>query len=380
MVVRTDEHRLQQFRRLTEVSRALTYAMTSEEILQLTTERAAALLETPKSILLMTDEEGDLSVRASFGVDLEVTLEYHEPLSEELIARLQQLLDVPPERFLAVPMVVGGEVTGLLAVALQEGTSSSAPEHEWLLSAVADQAAVALEKTRLEERGKFRDRLIGIVSHDLRTPIGAILLGASMLLETDVDTLDVHTVRVLSRIQSSAERASRMIVDLLDYTQAHLGGGIQVQRKPGDLLLIVRQVVAELEAAYPDQAFQIDHDGDTRADFDDDRLSQVLGNLISNAVHYGTPGTPVRVSVLGSPDEVRISVQNQGPIIPLDQLRNIFEPMQQLDARSNHRRRSVGLGLYIVDNIIAAHGGDVVVESTVAAGTTFTVQLPRQKT
>ena len=377
-MLRLDEQRLQQFRRLTEVSRAFTYAMTTDEILRLTTERAAELLDTPKSILLLTDDDGALSVRASFGLDPDVTRRYHEPLTETLILQLQQLLGVPPDRFLGVPMVVGGEVTGLLAVALQPGTTSSSLEHEWLLSAVADQAAVALEKTRLEERAKFRDRLIGIVSHDLRTPISAILLGASTLLEMKRGQLDGQTIKVLSRIRSSAERASRMIVDLLDYTQAHLGGGIPVDRKPGNVHLLVRQVVAEIGVTHPDRDFQVVSDGDPQADFDGDRLGQVVANLISNAVHHGAADTPVRVALGGDDARVLVSVQNQGRVIPPEHLRIIFEPMHQLDPSASHSRRSVGLGLYIVDKIVAAHGGDVQVQSTAIDGTTFTIRLPRR--
>ncbi|MBL0220269.1 MAG: GAF domain-containing protein [Myxococcales bacterium] len=326
------------------MSRALTYAMTSEEVLRITTERAAELLETPKSILLLTDDNGDLSVRASFGLDADVARRYHEPLTEKLIVQLRQLLDVPPERFLGVPMVVGGEVTGLLAVALQPGVTSSSVEHEWLLSAVADQAAVALEKAHLEERATFRDRLIGIVSHDLRTPIGAILMGVSLLLETELDNLDEQAIKVLTRIRSSAERASRMIVDLLDYTQAHLGGGIRVDRKLGSVHTLIRQVVAELEVAHPDRAFEIVHEGDPRAQFDVDRMGQVLGNLVSNAVHHGRAGTPIRVALRGEDASVLLSVQNQGRPIPPEHLRGIFEPMQQLHPHASIGQRSVGLG------------------------------------
>ncbi len=102
-----------------------------------------------------------------------------------------------------------------------------------------------------------------------------------------------------------------------------------------------------------------------------------MANLLSNAVHHGRPGTPVRVALRGDSASVLVSVQNQGPVIPPEHLASIFEPMQQLDPQASHRRRSVGLGLYIVDNIIAAHGGDIVVHSTIVDGTTFTVRLPR---
>ena len=182
-----DDKRLQQLRRLTELSRALTYAVSLDEVLDLTTERAAGLLETDRAVLMLTNDEGVLSVRASFGLERASTERFREPLDDSLVQRLQGLLRVEPERFVSVPLVVAGEVTGILAVALLEGMDPS-EEQEWLLSALADQAAVALEKTRLDETGEFRERLIGIVSHDLRNPLNSILLGATLLLGTKVST------------------------------------------------------------------------------------------------------------------------------------------------------------------------------------------------
>jgi sigma-B regulation protein RsbU (phosphoserine phosphatase) len=372
--IRRDE-RLQQFRRLTDVSRALTYATTLEDVLQLATKRAAELLEAPKAVLLLPDEEGVLSVRASFGMDPEPIRPCREPLTETLINQLQELLGVTSDGFLGVPLVVGGEVTGILAVAVRPETTSTSAEREWLLSAVADQAAVALEKMRLDENGKFRERLIGIVSHDLRNPIGVILMGASVLLQRN--ELDERTTKVLSRMRSSAERAGRMIADLLDYTQAHLGGGIRVDRKPGNLHALARQAVEELGAAHPDRDFEVVHEGDAHADFDADRLTQVVGNLIANALHYGSAGTPVRVAVRGEATLVVVSVHNSGVPIPPERQRHIFEPMHQLEPAASHNNRSVGLGLYIVENIVVAHGGTVHVQSTEVDGTTFTVRLPR---
>ena len=140
------------------------------------------------------------------------------------IHRLTLLLRISPqEEFLGVPLVVGGEVTGLLAVARHVG-DVPADEAEWLLSALADQAAVALEKTRLDETAEFRERLIGIVSHDLRDPVAAILMVTATLRrwrQLDPQTMDT----LVHRIQSSADRANAMIHDLLDFTQARLGGG-----------------------------------------------------------------------------------------------------------------------------------------------------------
>lgn len=371
------DKRLQQLRGLTELSRALTYAISLEQVLRLTTERAAALLETDRAVLMLTNADGLLSVRASFGLESESTERFREPLGDTLVQRLQGLLRVDPERFIGVPLVVGGEVTGILAVALLESVGPS-DEHEWLLSALADQAAVALEKTRLDETSEFRERVIGIVSHDLRNPMSAILMGANLLLGGT--SLDPRDAKILVRMQSAALRVSRMIDDLLDYTQGQLGGGIPVSRLPGDLHIVARQVVEELAGNHPSRTIELTHEGDAEGAWDADRMAQALGNLVSNALSYSPGGAPVTVKVVGDETAVALSVHNRGAVIPADRLRRIFEPMQRLAVDASSGSRSVGLGLYIVEKIVAAHRGTVNVVSSEAAGTTFTITLPRAAT
>lgn len=368
------ERRATQMRGLTEVSRALTYAVSFEEVLQIVVRKAAELLDASATVLMLADDNGLMTIRASVGLAT-VALVRPYTLDDSVTERLQQLLGVSPERFLGVPLVVGGAVTGILAVALAEERSSTAEEQEWLLSALADQAAVSLERSRLDERGQFRDRLIGIVSHDLRNPLNTVLLGTSALL--DNPKLDAYAIKTLTRIHSAAERAARMISDLLDYTQAHLGGGIHVQRLPNDLGSIARQVVNEIEIAHPANEFEYTASGDARATFDGDRLAQVLGNLLSNAAHYSPKGSAIRVEVRGEATHVVVTVHNSGDPIPPDRLRDIFEPMQQLNPHGGHGHRSVGLGLYIVDSIVNAHKGTVLVASSADEGTTFTVSIPR---
>jgi signal transduction histidine kinase len=367
------DKRLKQIRGLTELSRALTYAVSLDEVLRLTTESAAELLETDRAVLMLTNADGLLSVRASYGLEPASTDRFREPLDDSLSQRLHGLLHVEPDRLLGVPLVVGGEVTGILAVALLEGDGPS-DEQEWLLSALADQAAVALERSRLDETGRFRERLIGIVSHDLRNPISAIQIGASLLLQRDV--LDARATKTLVRMQSAAQRAGRMIADLLDYTQAHLGGGIRVDRKPGDLHAVARQVVEEIAGNHSDRTIELTHEGDADGLWDPDRLAQALGNILSNAVSYSPAESPVTVKVRGDGAAVALSVHNRGRPIPADRLQSIFEPMQQLAPNLTAASRSVGLGLYIVEKIVAAHQGAVHVVSTEAEGTTFTVTLP----
>ena len=273
--------------------------------------------DAPRSVLLLTDNDGLLSVRASHGLDpAAAQSDLHEPLQETLITRLKLLLcTTDNEQFLGVPLVVAGEVTGLLAVAML--ASSSQPEDdEWLLSALADQAAVALEKTRLDETAEFRERLIGIVSHDLRNPVSVIKMAATLLRRwKQLEPSAVDTI--VTRIHTSADRVTAMVHDLLDFTEARLGGSIPLGRKPGDLHTIVRQVVEDLAVANPDRTFDLQHEGDAQGSWDEGRMAQVVGNLLSNAVTYSPQGSVIRISTRNEGDAVVLVIQNEGtPIRP----------------------------------------------------------------
>jgi phosphoserine phosphatase RsbU/P len=367
------DRRWQQLRKLTEVSRALTYAVSLEQVLLLAVKRAAELLDSGKAVLMLVNAEGLLSVRASHGLDQAICERFREPLQETLITRLQGLLGTPGEDFLGVPLVVGGEVTGLLAVA-HPPREETLEEDEWLLSALADQAAVALEKTRLDETAEFRERLIGIVSHDLRDPISAIAMAVEVLLRRD--NLDDRTTTTVVRIQNATGRATRLIADLLDYTQARLGG-IRVDRVAANLHAIVRQVADELTLAHPERTIEVIQDGDGQGEWDPDRIAQVIGNIVSNAIHYSSPGTAVRLTVHDEGPSAIVTVHNEGKPIPLERLPQVFEPLQRAATELTQTTRSVGLGLYIVKHIVEAHGGTVSIESSAELGTTLTVRLPR---
>lgn len=369
------DRRWQQLRKLTEVSRALTYTPSLPEVLHLVVSRAAEVLDAEKAVLMLAGDDGVLSVGASHGLDQATCDQFREPFHETLITGLQGLLGVPrPEDVLAVPLVVGGDVMGVLAVAPR--SSDEAPDDlEWLLSALADQAAVALEKTRLDETAEFRERLIGIVSHDLSTPISAIAMSAETILRRE--ELDHRTMRAVIRIQNSADRAARLIDDLLDFTQARLGGGIRINRQLANLQAIVQEVVDELCLAHPDRTIVVLDQGDTRGEWDPDRIAQVVGNLVQNALHYSPSGSEVRLGVEDAGDHVVITVHNEGAPIPRERLPQIFEPLRRATAELTKRTRSVGLGLYIVKHIVDAHRGTVSAESTQEGGTTLTVRLPR---
>ncbi|WP_158623495.1 ATP-binding protein [Corallococcus sp. CA053C] len=226
------------------------------------------------------------------------------------------------------------------------------------------------------QRAEFEQYLVGIVSHDLRNPLSAILLGTSSLLRRD--ELDERSTKAVLRIQASAERAVRMIRDLLDFTQARVGGGIPVHCQDLDLATVVQQVAEEVQVNFPERVLKTVTTGsDTRGCWDPDRIAQVITNLVSNALKYSPEGTPVTVRVGGTARGALLEVHNAGAPIPENLLPRLFQPMQRGVPGMDRTTRSVGLGLYIVWHIVDAHGGTIDVTSTVEGGTTFTVRLPR---
>lgn len=224
-----------------------------------------------------------------------------------------------------------------------------------------------------------RDQFLGILSHDLRNPIGAITMGASLLAESeDHDTADIAT-----RILNAGERMNRMVSDLLDLTRTNLGTGIPITRQPMELASVCRQVISEIQLIHPNCQIQFNAVGDLNGEWDSDRLAQVVSNLISNAIQYRTPETPVTVNIAQQGDEVILQVHNEGPPIPEKAMSTIFAPMSrhQLAGPALDRNKTgLGLGLFIASEIVTAHDGIIEVTSTTTDGTKFTVKMPRSTT
>ncbi len=247
---------------------------------------------------------------------------------------------------------------------------------------------------------------LAILGHDLRTPLGAILTSAQFLVETQA--LPEPAATLTARIAGSASRTLRLVGDLLDFTRSRLGGGIPIVRADVSVGTVVHDAMDELRAAHPDRTLTLDARGAPQAAWDAVRIGQALTNLIGNAVEHGTPGTPVTVAIgggatTGEPsgaatggdaggdvagntadgaDAVTIAIHNWGVAIPAARLPGIFHPLKGREARASAVARgpldSLGLGLYIAERIVHAHGGRIVVDSSSARGTTFTVHLPRR--
>jgi signal transduction histidine kinase len=219
----------------------------------------------------------------------------------------------------------------------------------------------------------FRDQFIGILSHDLRTPLGAITTAAA-LLAAPVDNPERRT-RVVTRIMTSASRMERMVADLLELTRARLGGAMPLNRRSTDLGSLCAEVIGELRAGRPHAVVELTARGDVSGDWDPDRLSQVVSNLIGNAIQHGD-GSSIGVTVTGDEEAVTLAVHNGGDPIPPDVLPAIFDPLTRVSG--THESRGIGLGLFIARTIVCAHQGDLGVTSSSEHGTTFTARLPRR--
>ncbi len=228
-----------------------------------------------------------------------------------------------------------------------------------------------------KETETLRERLLGIVGHDLRNPLSTVTVSSHMLLKQE--SLTPAQAKIAKRIVNSAERMGRMISEILDFAQGSLGGGIPIGRAWINLHEVAQQVVEDLGVVYPDKPVSLALEGDGKGSWDADRMSQVLTNLVVHAFQHANPGSTVAVRIRDRGEsDVVIEVTHQGPPIAEELLPYIFSPFMRAVEGGNTVRplRGLGLALYIVDLIVRAHGGRVDVR-TGPEDTTLSALLPR---
>lgn len=235
-----------------------------------------------------------------------------------------------------------------------------------------DQALAESVARYTSDLAKSRELFLAILGHDLRTPLGAVITSSAFML--DLGELEEPHLTLTTRIASSSRRMDRMVDDLLDLTRTRLGGGIPIEPTDMDIGEAVREAAGELGAQHTAADFDIRLDGDLQGRWDPERVSQVLANLLGNAVEHGSPNLPVAVQARGEAEVVVIDIHNHGHPIPPDLIPRLFDPMKRRQVTSSAH---LGLGLYIAERIVAAHNGWIAVASSASAGTTFSVHLPR---
>ncbi len=225
-------------------------------------------------------------------------------------------------------------------------------------------------------RDRSRELFLGMLGHDMRTPLGVILSSAQFLLESKV--LSDAQSKAVPRILSSGRRIKELVSDLVDMTQARLGGSLTIETRKIDLALTCQEAVDEMRALHPVRSFQFNVSGDLTSMGDPKRLTQMIANLLQNAIQYGTEGRPVTVSAYGEIERVVLTVHNEGRAISNSDRQRIFEPLVRGEGHSESgKSTSIGLGLYIAREIALAHGGSIDVKSSHGDGTMFTMCLPR---
>ncbi|WP_426236536.1 sensor histidine kinase [Pseudomonas sp. TWP3-2] len=221
-----------------------------------------------------------------------------------------------------------------------------------------------------------RNVFLGVLGHDLRSPLGAVLLSAEVLLRAG--DLPPKPTKNVSRIYTSVKRSIKIVGDLLDFTRTQLGSGIPISMARDDLVQTCRGMVEEARAYHPDRQIDLVSGYTLPWRFDKSRMEQVIANLIGNAIQHGDGSSPVTVTLKIVGGFAELSVQNAGPPIEDSAKAGLFNPLiRHLQGGVEYGAEAgLGLGLYIASAIVSAHHGSIEVESQAGSGTTFIVRLP----
>jgi signal transduction histidine kinase len=227
-----------------------------------------------------------------------------------------------------------------------------------------------------------RHMFLAILSHDLRNPLSTIRMAAQVVSRKSEDPA---TAAAMSMIKRNTDAMMQLVSDLIDFSSTGLGRAMPLNRGPVDLEELCREVVDSCRTAHPGRTLRLHSAGDVNGVWDAGRIRQIISNLIGNAIQHGSPDGPIDLSVASqvTPSEgstVVLSVHNEGTPISPDLLPTIFDPLKRYVSRESAAQRalgSIGLGLYIVREIVVAKEGTVTVTSTAEDGTTFAVRIPR---
>jgi signal transduction histidine kinase len=232
--------------------------------------------------------------------------------------------------------------------------------------------ATQIELNNANELGRLREQFIAVLGHDLRTPLSAVRMSADLL---ESKTEDKRSLNLIAAIRNSSVRMGVLIENILDFARGRLGGGIPVQRKlVDDLQHTLQLTLVEVQASHPQANFIHELDVPAGVYCDALRISQLLSNLLGNAVTHGSNSTPIILKACAENDEIVISLTNQGTPISAQLMPLLFEPFSRAEA--GQRCEGLGLGLYIASQIAMAHNGTLSVTSSAESGTCFVARFP----
>ncbi|MDI1477882.1 GAF domain-containing protein [Polyangium sp. y55x31] len=403
-------------KRLHAITRRLSFALTAAQVAEVVVDQARTEMGAHAgSVFLLDEERGALVVARAAGYAGSVVdpfqlipLETRVPLAdavrdrqpvflptvEDYLARYPHLGQVERDQkslaFAALPLIAQGRVLGAMGLSLA-GTRRLDEAEQRFLESVAEHCAQALERARLydverrarEENDRLyrasqaavraREDLLAIVSHDLRNPLVAIKLGAAQLGRDAGD--DARILNKTALILRSADRMDRMIRDLLDASRIETGGlALSVGRE--DVRAVVREAIEHFKPLATPKGIQIEEllpDEALFAEIDRERVLQILWNLVGNAIKFTPEGGLVTLRLAQEGSCARIEVADSGPGIRSDHLPHVFD--RYFHAETN-KASGTGLGLFIADGLVRAHGGTIHVESEPGVGARFWFTLP----
>jgi two-component system sensor histidine kinase KdpD len=382
-LARLREHRTATLQAL---SRQLASSRGADNLLQIAVSHIGEVFDS-QVVALLPDAQGRLLVRA--GYRAEFTMDAKEQSVAQWVYDLGQMAGMGTQTLpfvdaIYIPLLGNKGAVGALRAKPANPQQLLIPEQLRLLEAFANQTALALEVDRLQEEARqtqvqieterLRSSLLSSVSHDLRTPLAAIIGSASSLVEME-NALTPEARRELTQnIHDEAERLSRLVNNLLQATRLE-AGALELKREPHDLEEIVGVALQRLRKLLLNRAVEIRLADDLPlVPVDGALLGQVMINLLENAVHYTPPTSPILVSAAVKGDNVLVEVADEGPGLPSDDLERVFDKFYR--APGHEPKGGVGMGLAICRGIIEVHGGRIWAENRPTGGAVFRFTLP----
>ncbi len=282
-------------------------------------------------------------------------------------------------------MEVIAEYRALRASVLRQWHDRGFPSHESDIDDVTrfnesiDQSLAKAVSSYTNRVDQSRDLFLAILSHDLRNPLNSIAMSAALLPHLVPPA--TKAIDVASQISANAGVMARMISDLLDYTRTRLGAGMPVSPALMDLSTLCQELHNEFATAHPDRQIRLQSKSNVPGHWDIDRLRQAISNLLGNAIQHSPESAPVELKLSEEGTHAIVTIHNGGPPIPPGELAKIFDPLVRGSSGEHpkaNRPGSIGLGLYISRAIAESHGGTISVTSSMEAGTSFTMRLPRE--
>jgi signal transduction histidine kinase len=314
--------------------------------------------------------------------------ELHPTLPDELVEasahspeQRELLISTGLRSLMSVPLLVRGRILGAITLGITTSSRRYGPSDLALAEQLAHRAAVAADNARLYQEAQAaihaRDAFLSIAAHELKTPLTS-LLGYTDLLRrrAERDGLSERDARALAVVSNQAGRLNRMITSLLDLSRIQTGQ-LSIERGAVDLRALLERVVNEVQPTLSDHTLSLElPDEALVVEGDELRLEQVFQNLIQNAVKYSPEGGAVLVEAARHEHSARVAVTDQGIGIPADSLPRLFSRFYRASNASSQNISGMGVGLYVVREIVSLHGGTVDVRSREGQGSTFAVILP----